>query len=130
SKIVRKTVAVPGPRILVGPWLFLRMDGAAGELTAGPATSGVFARFAPGAKLELLDVQGRVVERPGSRTGLVAALRDGDQPPTWVVTSATPAGVESAAKLLDEADLRDHYAVAAEGGKPVALPIGAGGGGP
>ncbi len=47
-----------GPRLLVGPWARVRADPLAAELDDGPATSGVFARFASGGggwRLELLD---------------------------------------------------------------------------
>ena len=55
--------------------------------------------------------------------GLVAATRRYEAPPTWVITGATLSGVRAAAGLLDAADLRDHYAVATEGGKETPLPL-------
>jgi uncharacterized protein DUF4430 len=116
----------PEPRLLVGPWRRLRDDPAAGQLASGPATSGVFARFegASGTPaLDLLDGRGQVAERLGTGTGLVAAVRDGDRPPTWLVTGAAPAGVRRAAALLDADDLRDRYAVAATPGAAVPLPL-------
>jgi uncharacterized protein DUF4430 len=118
------------PRLLVGPWGRIRHDPAAAQLDAGPQESGVFARFADGrgdaSTLELLDVSGDVAERLGGAAGLVAAVRYGDDPPTWIVTGGSPAGVHRAADLLDAGDLRDRYAVAGTRGGEVALPIGAG----
>jgi hypothetical protein len=114
------------PRLLVGPWRRLRGDPAAAQLASAPATSGVFARFERargGFSLDLLDVRGRLAGRRGLGTGLIAALRDGDRPPTWVVTGAGPAGVRRAAGLLDPDDLRDRYAVAATPAAAVPLPL-------
>jgi hypothetical protein len=53
----------------------------------------------------------------------LAATRHEDQPPTWLVTGTDRAGVDAAAGLLDASSLRDHYAVAVEGGKETALPL-------
>ena len=55
--------------------------------------------------------------------GLVAATRRYDAPPVWVVSGTSAAGVKRAAGLLDEASLRDHYAVAVEGGEETPLPL-------
>ena len=49
-------------------------------------------------------------------TGLVAAVREGEEQPTWVVTGTDEAGVEAAVELLDAESLRDHYAVASTAG--------------
>jgi Domain of unknown function (DUF4430) len=116
----------PEPRLLVGPWRRLRGAPAAAQLAAAPATSGVFARFERAGgrfSLDLLDVRGRPAARRGPRTGLVAAVRDGDRPPTWVVTGVGPAGVKRAVGLLDGDDLRDRYAVAATPAAAVPLPL-------
>jgi Domain of unknown function (DUF4430) len=114
-------------RVLVGPWARLRSDPAAAQLEAGPESSGVFARFEErGGRTALvgLDEEGDVARRLGRSAGLVAATRRGGAPPTWVVTGADPAGVAAAARLLGEASLRDHYAVATEGGEESPLPLG------
>jgi len=66
---------------------------------------------------------GAAARRFGGDAGLVAATRRLEAPPVWVVTGATPAGVQSAAGLLDSGDLRDHYAVASEGGEVAPLPV-------
>jgi Domain of unknown function (DUF4430) len=117
----------PAPRMLVGPWESLRADPAAAQLDDGPATSGVFARFERdpqgGHELLALDERGQVALRLGVDAGLVAAVRDGDDPPTWVVTGGDERGVAAALSLLTSRDLSNRYAVAAvPGGAPVSLP--------
>ena len=110
-------------RVLVGPWQKLRSDPAAALLASGPERSGVFARFAgEPAALLLLDEHGEERVR-GEGAGLVAALRPGDGPPTWVVTGTDAAGVAAAAQLFG-ADLRDAYAVAiTQAGGVERLPV-------
>lgn len=113
-------------RVLVGPWSRLRSDRTARTIEGGPGASGVFADFvalAGGYGLEGLDQGGEVARSFGSRAGLVAATRRGDEPPLWVVTGGSAAGVRAAAKLLGADSLRDHYAVAVEGGQETPLPL-------
>ena len=112
-------------RVLVGPWKRVRSDVAAASIERGTADSGVFADFvrAGGAwELQPLNVAGQAAGAP-RRAGLVAATRDGDNPPTWVVTGSTVADATGAARLLDAADLRNRYAVATGGGHPMPLPV-------
>jgi hypothetical protein len=113
-------------RVLVGPWARLRSDPAAALLEAGPAESGIFASFESepgGLRLHGLDPAGSDAEAFGPGAGLVAATRKYEAPPTWLVTGAGPAGVRAAAGLLETAKLRDHYAVAVEGGEETPLPV-------
>ena len=113
-------------RVLVGPWSRVGHDPAAGQIDAGVQESGVFAEFARrGGGLELvgLDEAGQPAREFGRDAGLVAATRRYEAPPVWVVTGATAAGVRAATSLLDSNDLRDHYAVATEGGKETPLPL-------
>ncbi|HEY0391227.1 MAG TPA: DUF4430 domain-containing protein [Solirubrobacterales bacterium] len=113
-------------RVLVGPWAQVRRDPAAAQIEDGPQTSGVFADFQGRASrfsLRGLAEDGRVARSFGEDAGLIAATRRYDAPPVWVVSGASPAGVASAAGRLDTADLRDHYAVAVEGGKETPLPL-------
>ncbi len=117
-----------GPRILVGPWNEVRDDRAVDGLRGGPAANGVFAAFERpiGASYALtaLDPTAAPAGDLGSRAGLVAALKPGDAPPTWIVTGSGAPAVRRAANLLDRRDLRDRYAVAAPGnGRSVALPL-------
>ncbi|HKG34813.1 MAG TPA: DUF4430 domain-containing protein [Solirubrobacterales bacterium] len=109
-------------RILLGPWPLVRRDPTAKLVEAGPSISGVFARFVRGPddwRLELLDERGEVDSVRHSGAALVAAIRDGDGPPVWLVTGLGPEGVRDAAGLLDEETLAGKYA-AGPGGE--ALP--------
>jgi hypothetical protein len=113
-------------RVLVGPWARVRQDPAAAQIEDGPQASGVFAGFRPtpsGYVLEGLAEDGRPVRTFGAGAGLVATTRRYEAPPVWVVTGSRPTGVGAAARLLDEADLRDHYAAAVEGGEETPLPV-------
>jgi hypothetical protein len=104
-----------GYRVVVGPWARVRRDGAAGTIARGPATSGVFADFAEsggGWKLEGLDERAEAVAAFSSHAGLIAAVRPGEDRPTWVVTGTDGAGVRLAAKRLDGPTLRGRFAVA------------------
>lgn len=117
------------PRMLVGPWRQIANDPAARLVAQGPALSGVFAAEDAGGNLAALDVDGDPVRPLGPATGLIAATRDGEAPPTWLVTGAGPAGVEAAAAALGEG-LEHRYAVLVEDGEDATpLPVGAGSGG-
>jgi hypothetical protein len=113
-------------RVVVGEWEAVRADSAAAQIDSGPATSGVFCDFelAGDGEYELvaLDVLGEERDRLRSGTGLVAAVREGEEQPTWVVTGTDEAGVDAAVELLDEESLRDRYAVATRGAREVPLP--------
>jgi hypothetical protein len=113
-------------RVLVGPWSRVRTDSAAGQIERGPQASGVFADFHPsggGYRLIGLDESGDEAVELGPDAGLVAATRRFDDPPVWVVTGGTEPAVLAAARLLDVASLRDHYAVAVDGKRETALPV-------
>jgi len=113
-------------RVLVGPWRRIRGDAVAARIEAGPRESGVFAAFErhrDGFALWGLDEGGDRARRFGPDAGLVAAMRQGSSPPVWLVTGASSAGVRAARGLLDDASLRDRYAVAAEHGEETALPV-------
>jgi hypothetical protein len=112
-------------RVLVGPWSALRSDDAAGTIEDGPATSGVFADFEPGARgfeLVALDEHGERQATMGPGAGLIAATRVGEEPPTWVITGSDASGVGAAVKVLDRHDLERRYALAVEGGRGVPVP--------
>jgi hypothetical protein len=112
-------------RILVGPWERLRSDAAVAPIERGPSHSGVFAdlvRAGGSWQLQSLNVRGQPAGSPRD-AGLVAATRDGDDPPTWVVTGTHAADVTAAARLLSAGDLGHRYAVATVGGEPVPLPV-------
>jgi Domain of unknown function (DUF4430) len=111
--------------VLVGSWNAIRANPAAALLAEGPDRSGVFARFT-GTKrplLDLLNERGEPAGSIGKGGGLVAALRPGDGPPTWVVAGTDAKGVAAAAALLGDA-LRNHYAVATQpGAGAIGVPV-------
>jgi len=111
-------------RVLVAPWAQIARDPAASTIGGGPRASGVYARFAPaGHVLALLDADGRVTRTLGAGAGLIAATGPREDAPVWVVTGTDSGGVGRAAAALDEAALRDRFAVALPaGGRSVALP--------
>lgn len=111
-------------RVLVGPWSAVRSDFAARLLDRGPAASGVYARFTAGGRsIQALDPAGHVAQTLGPGTGLIAATRDGDAPPVWIVTGTDAAGVAQAARALTEDALRNKFAVALRNDVPTALPV-------
>lgn len=127
-------------RVLVGPWSRVREDPAAHLIERGPAESGVYASFETGIRpfggmsqertnaeggweLVALDEGGNEARHLGPGAGLVAATSRYGGPPVWVVTGGTAAAVRSAAEALDAQHLRDHYAVAIEGGQVTPLPV-------
>ncbi len=115
-------------RLLVGRWREVRRDPAARRLEGGPKVSGVYALpSARGDRIELLDTRGAAVRTVAAGSGLVAATSFLDQQPTWIV-AARRIGVDAAAAALDETRLRDHFAVAVESGREIALPLPLGGG--
>jgi uncharacterized protein DUF4430 len=111
--------------VVVGPWNQVRRDPVARLLASGPDRSGVFARFVGGrrALLDLLDERGEIAGTIGKGGGLIAALRPGDGPPTWVVTGTDRRGMEAAAALVGD-QLRNLYAVAVQPGSgPIGVPV-------
>jgi len=120
--------SVPGTQSIhleVGTWERIRDDPDVGLLADTPDRSGVFARFIGARKplLELLNQQGQPAGSIGKGGGLIAALRTGDGPPTWVVTGTDAKGVMAAADLLGPA-LLNHYAVATQpGAGAIGVPV-------
>ncbi|MGH2925679.1 MAG: DUF4430 domain-containing protein [Solirubrobacterales bacterium] len=117
-----------GVRVLVGPWARIRGDHAVDGLRGGPAASGVFASFEGPVRgayhLIALDPAGKAARDLGPRAGLVAVVRQGDGPVTWIITGSGEPAVRSAAGLLGERSLRNRYAVGApRDGGAVALPL-------
>jgi hypothetical protein len=115
-------------RVLVGPWARLRRDPVAATIEAGPAESGVFAEFTRNLgdySLRGLEENGEPATGFGPGAGLVAATSRLGGLPVWVVTGGTAEAVRAAAGALEAAKLRDHYAVAVQGGKAIPLPVAA-----
>jgi hypothetical protein len=111
--------------VVVGTWNAVRANSTVALLGNGPERSGVFARFVGTKKplLDLLNEEGQPAGSVGKGGGLIAALREGDGPPVWVVTGTDPKGVASAVALLGD-DLRDHYAVVTQpGAGPIGVPV-------
>jgi hypothetical protein len=129
AEFTREDVTEPEPhpddlRILVGDWAAVRADPAAAQIEQGSSTSGVYAEMARcgnGFRLDVQNADGSVVTglEPG---GLVAAVRNGEDQPTWVVTGTDDDSVDAAAGLLDEDHLRDRYALAVDA-QGAALPV-------
>jgi Domain of unknown function (DUF4430) len=116
---------IDGIRVMVGTWSLLRVDPVASKLSGAPDEDGVFAHFVGDKKplLEVLNAAGEPAGSIGKGGGLVAALRPGDGPPTWVVTGTDAKGVAAAANLLGPA-LRNHYAVATQpGAGAIGVPV-------
>jgi hypothetical protein len=110
-------------RVVVGPWVAARDELALRRLEDGPARSGVYARPArDGRTIRALDARGRTTRTLGAGTGLVAAARDGDEPPVWAVTGTDRDGVDAAARAFTERTLGRRFAVAVVDGRPVPLP--------
>ena len=102
-------------RILVGPWDAIRSDPAARQIESGPEQSGVYGRMTRCGTdwlLEADDSHGKLSTAIND-AGLVAAVRENDDQPTWVVTGTDDQSVGNAAALLDPESLGDRYAVAA-----------------
>lgn len=111
-------------RVLVGTWDALNDDAAVSQLGKGPDTSGVYASFeACGSSSWLVvdDDHGRAVRRLPDG-GLVAAVRDGEDEPTWVVTGTDEDAVGAAAGILGTGELRNRYAVAVSGEETIPAP--------
>jgi hypothetical protein len=127
---IPETVGVAAPsgtiEVDVGAWRRIRSGAVARLLAEGPDRSGVFARFVNSASrplLEVLNQQGQPAGSIGKGGGLIAALRPGGGPPTWVVTGTDAKGVAAAANLLGDA-LRHHYALATQpGAGAVGVPV-------
>jgi hypothetical protein len=111
--------------VLVGTWRDMRGVIAASLIAKGPSSSGVYARFSGpnGKSLQLLDARVRVVKTLGAGAGLIAATRDQVSEPTWMITGTDPAGVAAAASALTPARLRDHFALAVQGGTDLPVPV-------
>ena len=113
-------------RLMVGPWVSVGGDLTAHTIAAGPRASGVYARFSPdGQTLTLLDQDGRAVRALRAGAGLIAATRNGESAPVWVLTGTDDAGVDLAARDFDQQVLQDHFAVAVSAAGATALPVAA-----
>ena len=106
-------------RLVVGEWADVRSDPPARLIERGPQASGVFARAAAG-EIELLDASG---DAAGEGTGLLAATRVGEDPPTWFATGTSPEGVLDAVSVLGSDEVHNSYALAVSGDDLLSLPV-------
>jgi len=122
--IISRSAADETVRILVAPWKRMRgREFEADSIDAGPRSSGVFARFdGSGERLLVLDRDGRVARTLGAGSGLIAATRSQARQPVWFVTGTDAAGVDAAARALDESVLAGRFALAIFDDLPVAVP--------
>jgi hypothetical protein len=126
SSVTGPTASKSSPSVLsvlVAPWSSIAARLGAQGLEHGPRASGVYARFsAGGAQLSLLDQEGHAVQTARADSGLIAAIRQGESAPVWLVTGTDGPGVERAAAAFDESTLDDRFAVALTGAGAVSLP--------
>lgn len=122
--VIGRSAADVTVRVLVAPWKRLRgREFEADSIDRGPRESGVYARFdASAQRLLVLDAAGKVASTLGAGTGLIAAIRAPDRQPVWFVTGTDVAGVDAAARALDESVLSDRFALAISDDLPVAVP--------
>jgi hypothetical protein len=112
-------------RVLVGPWTQIGGDLGAQGIERGPRASGVYALFsADGATLTPLTAGGAHLPPLHGGTGLIAATRNAEDGPVWMVTGTDPAGVELAARDFNQVTLQNRFAVALTPGRVLALPGG------
>lgn len=112
-------------RVAVGPWSAVGDDPAVRAIGQGPGSSGVYARFSvDGSTLTLLDQGGRAARTLLAGAGLIAATRNGEDAPKWVVTGTDEAGVQRAARAFAAGDLTDRFALAVtQLGVPLGVPL-------
>ena len=113
--------------VVVATWR--QVSGAVGAnlIAHGPASSGVYARFAQGgAALQLLDPAGKVASTLGPGAGLIAATADQNSVPTWLVTGTDVSGVVAAAGAMSTGALHDHFALAVSGARRIPVPVNPG----
>jgi Domain of unknown function (DUF4430) len=110
--------------VVVGTWHDVDGELLAQLIKHGPESSGVYARFAGanGSSLQLLDPAGKVVRTLGDGAGLIAATAQPSTGPFWLITGTDVAGVNAAAAALTPARLRDHFALAVQGGTDLPVP--------
>jgi hypothetical protein len=121
--------AGPGTlRVLVGLWRRIAGDPVARMISRGPRASGVYAEPAAsaGGALVLLGANGAEVRALRPPWGLVAATRNREEPPVWVVAGSAERGVELAASAFGTGALAERFAVAVTPAATLAAPAGGG----
>jgi prepilin-type processing-associated H-X9-DG protein len=112
-------------QVLVGPFRSIAdSDTSAASIQRGPGASGVYATFSDhGTRLNLLHADGHLAASPPGEVGLLAATREGENAPVWVVTGTTEAAVARAAEAFNQPSLRNHFAVAVAAAGVAPLPV-------
>lgn len=111
-------------RVLVGSWSQIGYALGAQSIERGPRASGVYATFSrDGRTLTPLDEDGRRLAALSAGTGLIAATRQAEDAPIWVVTGTDGAGVELAARSFNARALRNRFALAVSPAGNLALPV-------
>lgn len=114
-------------KLIVGPWKYIDGYDDVPDLTADGESNGAYAEFDDsGSKMTTVSPDGSS-SQPIEGGGLLAAFAPTNNP-VWIVTGTDEKNVEAAAKLLDDGEsrLKDKFAFAIVGGKPIPLPEGAG----
>jgi hypothetical protein len=110
-------------RLIVGAWSQIGYALSAQSIERGPRASGVYGVFSPdGRTFTPLDQDGKHLPPLTAGTGLIAATRQGEDAPIWVITGTDAAGVALAAKSFNESALRDRFAVLVTTAGSLALP--------
>ena len=111
--------------VVVGTWKDVQGEFATSMIQAGPASSGIYARFAgtDGSGLQLLNPHGQVVRTLGAGAGLIAATANSSTAPVWIITGTDVAGVSAAAAALTPARLHNHFALAVQGQAEFPVPL-------
>ncbi|MHB8240874.1 MAG: DUF4430 domain-containing protein [Solirubrobacteraceae bacterium] len=110
-------------RVMVGPWSQIEGDLGSQGIQRGPRSSGVYALFSPdGSTLTPLSQSGGRLQALHAGAGLVAATRNGEDAPVWVVTGTDAGGVSLAARHFNRASLQNRFAVAFLAERSFALP--------
>jgi hypothetical protein len=112
--------------VVIGPFSLQRGIIAAELLQAGPASSGVYARFVGpgGSVLELLNAAGQVEQTLRGNVGLISATQQANlTAPVWLITGTDEAGVALAGRAFGAKPLADHYAVAVTSSGIIPLPV-------
>ena len=117
-------------RVLVGPWARVGRVPEAARIGKGPQSSGVFVRFEKtGAGFDLLglDDHAAVASNLGPQAGLIAATRQGDEMPVWVVTAGSKEGLPAIVPAMTPKLLAHHYAAVVFDGRIASVPLPGGG---
>jgi hypothetical protein len=110
-------------RVMVGPWPKVGGDLSTRPILSGPGASGIYARFTrDGRTLTLLHQDGRRGRMLLAGAGLIAATRQAEDAPVWVVTGTDEAGVALAARAFGVPVLQNRFAVAVTAEGPLPLP--------